>query len=388
MRDHLHIARIRRLAAAALLLAIPLTACGNSGTGPPPDTDILWSAAAPGLGEPAADADAVYFGTMQNEVVALDRATGEVRWRSSTNTGLPQTFGGTNVLIAGDLVVFGDSYVHAFDRSTGERRWTFTGFDTTTSTRGSPGAFRLASDGSRIFAGSMNGRAYALNITDGSSAWEAQVGSQYGDAVRDAYVSGGTVYYTILGAAPPFTGDVVALDAATGDVKWRYSTVASNATELFPVGPVAVLGSAVAFGNADGVVHAVDATTGEALWDAPAAAGEEGLRRGRWLVAVGGELLAIGGGGDITALDPATGVERWSNRASAIGAFGPIGNHDQTIYVLFAGNKELGAYDASTGKELWLISPPGGAQRFGGLPLAAPDTVFVSTTSALLALKK
>jgi FOG: WD40-like repeat len=388
MRGRLDVVGSRRFAAAVLLLAIPLTACGDSGTGPPPDTDILWSTAASGLGEPAADADAVYFGTLQNEVVALDRATGEVRWRSSTNTGLPQTFGGTNVLIAGDLVVFGDSYVHAFDRSTGKRRWTFTGFDTATFTRGSPGFFQLASDGSRIFAGSMNGRAYALNIADGSSAWEAQVSSQYGDAVRDAYVSGGTVYYTILSAAPPFTGDVVALDAATGDVKWRYSTVTSNTAELFPVGPVAVLGSTVAFGNADGVVHAVDATTGEALWDAPAAAGEEGLRRGRWLVAMGDELLAIGGGGDITALDPVTGVERWSNRASTIGVFGPIGNDGQTIYLLFAGNKKLGAYDASTGKELWLISPPDGAQRFGGLPLAVPDTVFVSTTSALLALKK
>lgn len=87
-------------------------------------------------------------------------------------------------------------------------------------------------------------------------------------------------------------------------------------------------------------------------------------------------------------LDPATGDERWKNRASAIGAFGPIGTDGHVIQVLFDGNRELGAYDVSTGKELWLISPPGGAQRFGGLPLAAADTLFVPTTNALIAMKK
>jgi outer membrane protein assembly factor BamB len=386
MNTQSNTARSYRTAVVLCCLASLLAACGDSGTGPPPDTDILWSTAAPGLGEPAADADVVYFGTLQNEVVALDRGTGEVRWRSSTNSGLPQTFGGTNVVLAGDLVVFGDSYVHAFDRSTGERRWTFTGFDSATFTGGSPGFFRLASDGSHIFAGSMNGRAYALNVADGSSLWETQVGSEFGDAVRDAYVSGGTVYYIIQGGPPPFAGDVVALDAVTGDARWRYSTVAAHPDELSPLGPVAVIGSTVAFGDINGSVHGVDAATGESLWDAPAAAGEEGQRHGRWLVAVGDELLAIGGSGDITALDPLTGDERWSNRASTVGAFGPIVTGGNTIHVLFAGNRQLGAYDAGTGKELWLISPPGGAQRFGGLPLAASDTLFVPTTNALLAL--
>jgi outer membrane protein assembly factor BamB len=286
------------------------------------------------------------------------------------------------------VVAFGDGDIVGFDRSTGERRWTFTGFDSLTFTRSTPGLFLLATDGSRIFAGSGRGRAYALNAADGSSVWEVQVGSQFGDAVRDAHVSGGTVYYIILVGPPSYAGDVVALDATTGEVRWRYSTIAAHPDESFPLGPVAVIDSTVAFGDIDGSVHAVDATTGEAIWDAPAAAGEEGQNRGRWLITVDDELLAIGGGGDITALDPATGDERWSNRASTIGVFGPIGTDGNTIYALFDGNRKLGAYDAGTGRELWLISPPGGAQRFGGLPLAASDTLFVPTTSALLALRQ
>ncbi len=388
LRSHRQVVTSRRLATVAFLLAIPLSACDSSGTEPSSDKDILWNAAAPGLGAPAADGDAVYFGTMQNEVVALDRATGEVRWRSGTSSGLPQTLGGTNVVLAGGVVAFGDGDVVGFDRSTGERRWIFTGSDSLAFAGGSPGLFLLATDGSRIFAGSSNGHAYAMNAADGSTAWATQVGDPLGQAVQDPHVSGSTVYCIIGGGSPSFAGDVVALDAATGDLTWRYSTVAASPDDLFPLGPVAVSGSTVAFGDIDGSIHAVNATTGEVLWDAPAAAGEEGKNRGRWLVAVGDELLAIGGGGDITALDPATGDARWSNRASTIGAFGPIGTDGDTIYLLFDGNRKLGAYDASTGEELWLISPPGGAQRFGGLPLAASDTLFVPTTSALLALRQ
>jgi outer membrane protein assembly factor BamB len=91
---------------------------------------------------------------------------------------------------------------------------------------------------------------------------------------------------------------------------------------------------------------------------------------------------------EVVALDPATGDERWSHRASTVGAFGPIGSDGNSIYVLSDGNRKLGAYDAGTGKELWLIAPPGGVRRFGGLPFAAPDTPFVPTSSALVALKK
>ncbi len=381
---------VRPLGAGVVALALgsSLAACGDSGTGPTPDTDIVWSSAAPGLGAPAADADAVYFGTTQNEVVALDRATGEVRWRSGTNSGLPQTVGGTNVVLAGDVLAFGDGDVFGFDRSTGERRWIFTGSDSLTFAGGSPGLFLLATDGSRIFAGSSRGRAYAINAVDGSSVWATQVGDQLSEAVQDAHVSGGAVYYSVRGGAPSFAGDVVALDAATGELKWRYSTVAANPDDLFPLGPVAVSGSTVAFGDIDGSVHAVDALSGSVLWDAPAASGEEGKNRGRWLITAADELLAIGGGGDVTALDPTTGDERWNNRASTTGAFGPIGTDGNAIYILFDGNRKLGAYDASTGKELWLIAPPDGAQRFGGLPFAASDTLFIPTSSALVALKK
>jgi len=89
MRSHLEIGRSCFPTLVALALGAALAACGDSGTGPPPDGEMLWSIAAPGVGEPAADANAVYFGAMQSEVVAVDRATGEIRWRSGTETGLP-----------------------------------------------------------------------------------------------------------------------------------------------------------------------------------------------------------------------------------------------------------------------------------------------------------
>lgn len=124
--------------------------------------------------------------TMQNEVVAVDHSTGAVRWRSITGSGLPQTFGGTNVVLAGDVVAYGDRDVVGFDRSTGERLRTFVGGDSLPFLGGSPGIFLLATVGSRIFAGSSNGQAYAVSAADGSAAWSTQVGDPFGESVQDS----------------------------------------------------------------------------------------------------------------------------------------------------------------------------------------------------------
>jgi outer membrane protein assembly factor BamB len=105
---------------------------------------------------------------------------------------------------------------------------------------------------------------------------------------------------------------------------------------------------------------------------------------------------------EVFALDRATSEVRWRSNTSTglpqtFGGTNVVLAGDRvvlgdsyvyTIQILFAGNRQLGAYEASTGRERWLISPPGGAQRFGGLPLAASDTLFVPTTSALLALRQ
>src|SRR6185503_20961068 len=77
-----------------------------------------------------------------------------------------------------------------------------------------------------------------------------------GDAIdSSAAVVDGSVY---VGSA---TGDLTALDLASGKVRWKYATN-SSIVESSP----AVTRDAVFVGDADGVLHAVNVRDGKPLW--------------------------------------------------------------------------------------------------------------------------
>lgn len=382
------VASSSRPAIALVALVGLLAACGDPSTGPRQDR-VLWSTPAPALGQPAADSSTVYFGTLQHEVVAVDRATGAVRWRGSIPSNAPRTLGGANVVLAGDVAVYGDGGIHAFDRTTSEPRWTFDAVDPETFIDGAPGLFSMATDGVRIYTGSSRGHAYAVNSADGSPVWDAKLADGAGSSVSNPVVAAGTVYYIVLHPTIPLSGDLFALDAASGTVEWSRSYAGTEASPSVPVGPVAIAGDIVALGNADGMVHGLDHATGDELWTVPAPP-EQGTRSiGRWVVLAGNMLVASSSTGLIVGLDPATGAQQWSTTASDGLPVGPMVADGNTIYVLLDNEQKMGAYDAQTGDELWFAAPPGqGVRRFGGLPLAGQDAIFIAGADALLALRK
>jgi hypothetical protein len=87
----MHVARpytIGRMATVLILLGSGL-ACEPSRIAAPPAERVLWKAPGhPFLVAPSYDATSVFFGSRDHQVVAVDRRTGTVRWRSSTRTGL------------------------------------------------------------------------------------------------------------------------------------------------------------------------------------------------------------------------------------------------------------------------------------------------------------
>jgi FOG: WD40-like repeat len=105
------------------------------------------------------------------------------------------------------------------------------------------------------------------------------------------------------------------------------------------------------------------------------------------VVLAGDVLVATSITGTIVGLDPATGDQRWTTTASNGHPVDPIVTDGNTVYVLFDNQQSMGAYDSHTGEELWLVAPPGeGVRRFGGLPLAESDAIFIAGADALLAL--
>lgn len=128
---------------------------------------------------------------------------------------------------AGHKIYFGssaDCKIYAVDAESGSIRWTyFTG-----------GPVRIAPvvSGERLYAGSDDGFLYCLAISDGSLIWKynaaetprmipgnGRIISMY--AIRSGIiVDGGTVYFA-AGLFPTYGAYLVALDADTGEVKYR-----------------------------------------------------------------------------------------------------------------------------------------------------------------------
>jgi len=270
-------------------------------------------AGVPGAPLPAGLRPVALFTTMRGDVIALDPATGGVRWRLPLRSPIESSplvldgsaYVGTrdgrvvrvslatrrpvwtaraagevkgSLARSGDAVVAGDygGRVTAYARRDGRVRWQTT----------SPGP-RLRGAGrfyagpavayGRVFIGNVNGRVLALSARTGEVAWVRVLGdfvySSAAVADRTAYVGS-------------YDRHLYALDAVTGRVRWR-----TDLGERITGSPT-VLGdlvwvSTIARRPRDGITVALDARTGRRVFT---------LRDGRYspAVAVRGHLVLTG----------------------------------------------------------------------------------------------
>lgn len=222
---------------------------------------------------PAIAGGRVYAVSYDGSLYALDERTGEVLWKFATEgerrfeaRGLhgmqprAQTFPDvfdvylSSPVVADGAVFFGsgDGHLYAVDAATGSLRWKFRTGDVV---HASP-AF---ADGV-IYAGSWDGRLYAVDARSGEQRWmfqggvDALIHNQQGFQSSPAVV-GGVVY---SGSRDAY---VYALDARSGQERWRVSTNASWVNSS-----PAVSDGRVYFGTSDTALYqVVDAATGQPL---------------------------------------------------------------------------------------------------------------------------
>ena len=196
-------------------------------------------------------------------------------------------------------------------------------------------------------------------------SWSVQVGEGYSSPV----VSGGLVF--VHSRQDP-QEVITAVDIASGAVKWRQSYAAPfnkngyavkmgkgpNATPLVAGGRIFVLG-------ASGHLLAMDSASGKRLWTKDFSASVDTsklfcgtaaspiLANGLVVVQVGSDVR----GGQLSALDPATGAERWQWTGDGPGYASPIlmdlpggGQHLVTLT-----NRAIVGLDAKAGRQLWTI---------------------------------
>ncbi len=222
---------------------------------------------------PAIAAGILYAGSYDGKFYALNAKTGATRWKFTTGgerrfeaRGL-HGFLPANQTIAdpfdiylsspvlGDGAVFfgsGDGNVYALDAGSGTLRWKFQTGDVV---HASP-AF---ADGI-VYVGSWDSYFYAIDAKTGQQVWKFHGGedpvihNQVGFQSSPAVVNG--VVYTGCRDS-----NLYAIDARTGKEKWRFSTNLS-----WVITSPAVVGNKVIFGTSDSsLYYVVDADTGKAV---------------------------------------------------------------------------------------------------------------------------
>ena len=186
-----------------------------------------------------------------------------------------------------------------------------------------------------------------------SPRWTTAVGGHVLSA--SPAIADGTVFVTVTDLGDGGSGGVVALDLATGAVKWRATTGVQVR------GGVAVIGAIVVVPRIDGIVLGLDAATGAVMWrhELGAHVAPEAAATFASVAAIDREAV-IGHQRAVASLYADSGTARWhrdpvpdgadSQSLSAVAIAGDI--------ALGTFNRALGgvmAWDRATGAPLWQL---------------------------------
>ncbi|WP_225335362.1 outer membrane protein assembly factor BamB family protein [Halomicrobium urmianum] len=353
---------------------------GVEPTGPEPTVAWTYEASGPFWGSPVVAEDAVFIGGTDGALYALDAETGDRQWAFATDhrvEGAPAYADGT--VYVGSY----DTRVYAVDAASGEERWNraLGGL-----IRGSPtvrddtvfigvGCHNLAcswyADEADV---TQDGWVYALDAASGETRWKYPVGDE---VVSTPAVDEGTVY---VGASD---ATMYALAADTGDVEWTY-----DVNDMIWSSPALAFGT-LFFADWNGRVHAVDADSGEEEWTAdPLANYISGS------VAVDEEGVYVGHTpynslddpqthyGKMFKFDRRTGAELWSFETTALEIGSSPVVTEERLYFGTHGQTErdgLGVYALSTsGEEEWFLEV--GARGVGSSPALIDGTLYFGGT--------
>jgi len=385
---------------------------------------VKWTFQSDGVmaAQPIVVGDMVYEGAWSGNMFAVDRETGQVRWKidlgntTGGNDCMPQTAGITSAPHVVDGVLYiggGGAYKYALDAKTGTPIWRFYSGDNSAEGGAynwdSPAVFNglvytgIASFCDRPF---VQGKVWALNAKTGAVAKEVNLvrDGELGGGIwtsptidprtRAVYVSTASGNHIIdtaysMAVLDPQTLRVLSswqlpLHAAEHDGDWSTTpTLFRHADGRTLVGAAAKDGLFRAFDSnriGDGPVWTFRiADGGECPLCGEASISSSAYAYNRLYVA-GGHITLNGQrvGGTVSALDPSTGQVIW-RAATAGGIFGSVvvANH----LVAIAADQDLFVLNADTGERLWTYHVP---YRIYAAPTIAGGVLYAADTHGIL----
>jgi outer membrane protein assembly factor BamB len=305
-----------------------------------------------------------------------------VRWTFPTGGRIV-----SSAVTDGATIYFGssDGYLYAVDARSGQRKWQ--------GATGGPIASTPAVAGGVVYAGSYDGKFYAFDAQNGKSKWKfATAGERHFEAkglngllpktqtVLDQYdlyqsspaVADGTVFF---GSGD---GNVYALDAADGALRWKFTT--GDVVHASP----AVVDGVVFVGSWDSRFYAIDAATGAEKWRFQA--GEDPLLHNQVGFAssptvADGVVYTGCRDSNLYALDAATGGEKWRANNAGSWVVSTPAVKDGRVYYLTSDSSLYHVVDARDGKQL--VKQEGKAWVFSS-PSLVGDVVLYGVTNGTL----
>lgn len=208
---------------------------------------------------PAIDGSMIFAASADGTVVALDKVSGDVRWRQRTGEEIT---GGVGA--AGGIVVFGtrDAQVIALSQTDGERLWATA---VSSEVLAAP-----QTDGRVVVAQSVDGRLTALNASDGVQRWvyDSTVPALSLRGTSKPLISGNTV---VAGFA---SGIVAAIDATNGLLIWEERVAVPQGRydidRIIDIdGDPVLSGQTVFISSFQGNLLGLDLASGRIVWGMP-----------------------------------------------------------------------------------------------------------------------
>ncbi|GAB4482040.1 MAG: PQQ-binding-like beta-propeller repeat protein [Anaerolineales bacterium] len=284
----------------------------------------------------------VYTGSYDNNLYALNAATGEFIWKYATDGGIV-----SRPAAYEENIYFGseDHRVHAVSARSGKVVWTYYTDDRV---RSSP---RIAEN--HLFIGSDDKFLHAVNLMTGRDAWRFDTGAE----IRGTpFVANDLVF---IGNE---AGDFFAIDFR-GQVKWRFKAKRNVTSSPW------VQDNAVYFNSMDGYLYALDARTGFLLWrfrtDKPSIVSP---------VVNEGIIFTGSADGNLYAVEAKTSKEIWRYKTEHQVNGSPVIYRDAVYCGSVDGN--LYCLEYRTGRMRWKFATKG---PITAAPLAYDDIVYIGS---------